>query len=49
MDVVKYVPLNWRILQNPLNWIIVLLMILIPLYGLELLAHSATPPQSPGT
>lgn len=40
MDIKNYVPLNWQLIENPLNWIIVALMIIIPLYAGELLLTS---------
>ncbi len=40
MDIKQYVPLNWRLIENPLNWIIVALMIIIPLYAGELILMS---------
>lgn len=32
----KYVPLNWRILAHPVNWIIVVLMVLIAGFILDI-------------
>lgn len=34
----EWVPLNWGIMKNPLNWIIVLLMVLIAAFAVDILA-----------
>jgi hypothetical protein len=33
----KYIPLNWRIMQHPVNWIIVVLMVLIAGFALDII------------
>lgn len=32
----KLIPLNWRILAHPVNWIIVLLMVIIAGFALDI-------------
>jgi ABC-type arginine/histidine transport system permease subunit len=39
--------INWELLANPYNWIIVALMLAIAAYGLHLLAASAGALQFP--
>lgn len=36
MAVADFVPINWGIIKNPYNWIIVLLMVFIAAVGLAL-------------
>lgn len=37
----KYIPLNFAIIGNPINWFIVVLMVAIAVQGLALLGSSA--------
>jgi len=34
---ISYIPLNWEILRNPVNWVIVFLMIAIAGVGIALI------------
>lgn len=38
----KYIPLNWELLANPINWVIIFLMIAIFSLGIAYL-HNSTP------
>jgi glucose-6-phosphate-specific signal transduction histidine kinase len=29
MEVTRYIPLNWEIIKHPVNWLIVLLMVIL--------------------
>lgn len=35
--IVSYIPLNWELLKNPINWVMVFLMIAIAGVGLTLI------------
>jgi hypothetical protein len=35
-------PINWRIISNPLNWVTVTLMFLIAGIGYKMIAHKVT-------
>lgn len=39
--------INWDLIANPYNWIVVALMLMIAVYGLHLLAASAGQLQFP--
>lgn len=32
-----WLPINWQLIANPLNWVIVILMLAIAAYGLHLI------------
>lgn len=36
MELQKMVPLNWTLIKQPLNWIIVLLMVVLGVFILEI-------------
>ncbi len=40
MDIKEYIPLNFELMKNPLNWIIVFLMIAIAGLGLAFVMQS---------
>lgn len=40
MDIADKVPINWGLIRNPVNWIIILLMIFLFGLGLKLVFHN---------
>lgn len=38
-----WVPVNWGLLKNPINWVIVILMITIAAFGLSVLLGGVKP------
>ncbi len=42
MNFADKLPINWGIIKNPLNWIIVVLMVLIASIGFKVVARAFT-------
>lgn len=40
--IVSYIPLNWELLRNPVNWVFVFLMIALAGVGLALIMQQFT-------
>lgn len=36
----EWVPINWGLIRNPLNWLVIILMILIAGIGFDVLARA---------
>lgn len=33
----KYIPINWALISNPYNWVVIILMVAIAGYGVAIL------------
>lgn len=42
MALSEYIPINWTIIKHPLNWVIVLLMVLFVAFAADLLLMGVT-------
>lgn len=45
----KFIPINWELIRNPYNWLVIGLMVAILGLGLHLVFSSASLPTSDGT
>lgn len=43
-----WLPVNWTLLRNPLNWAIIILMVLIGAMGVDIVLSAVVSPHSNG-
>lgn len=44
--VISFIPLNWELMKNPYNWVIIALMITLAGVGLVLIMKSVSAPEA---